>query len=311
MDKKTIKSQPFLKWAGGKTQLLSELEKYTPKSYGKYIEPFLGGGALFFKLKKQPAILSDLNEELINSYIVVRDNVENLIKILKHYKNDERFYYKMREKNPNKLDEIERAARIIYLNKTCFNGLYRVNKSGQFNVPFGKRVNPTVCEKKKLEGASSVLQGVKLICDDYKNVVRNFAKPNDFVYFDPPYFPIGGFSDFKRYTKEQFYEEDHIELRDLVRELVEKNVKVLLNNSNTEFVRKIYEGFKYKAVNTRRNISSNVNTRTGQDLIVIATEKKEITPSHFSRKGEILVNFPGTRFMGSKYRVLPFLWDCV
>jgi DNA adenine methylase len=310
--KKIIKNQPFLKWAGGKTQLLPELEKYIPKSYGKYIEPFLGGGALFFKLTKKPAILSDLNEELVNCYTVVRDNVDSLVKVLQQYPNDEDFYYEIRKKNLNKLDEIERAARIIYLNKTCYNGLYRVNKSGQFNVPFGKRVNPTICAKKKLEESSDALKGVRLICDDYKNVVRALAKPNDFVYFDPPYYPVGGFSDFKRYTKEFFYEEDHVELRDLVLELVNKNVKVLLNNSNTEFVRKLYEGFDYRAVNTRRNISSNASTRTGQDLIVIATQKKKKTSTHLGLKGkEILENFPGTRFMGSKYRVLPFLWDCV
>ena len=312
MIKTKQKVQPFLKWAGGKSQLLPELSKHIPKSYGRYIEPFLGGGALFFYLQPQKAILADSNEELINCYTVVRDNVEKLIKALRKYVNEEDFFYKIRAQNTARFGEVSRAARIIYLNKTCYNGLYRVNKQGNFNVPFGKRKNPTICDENKLRSASIALQGVSLLCDSYSNVIKHYAKAGDFVYFDPPYYPVGGFSDFKRYTKDFFYEEDHFELRNLVSKLVEKKAYVLLTNSNTEFVRKIFDSFKYKAVETRRNISCNAATRTGQDLIVIATAPQKKTSSRQTLHGKkLLENFPGTRFMGSKYRVLPFIWDCV
>lgn len=307
------KAQPFLKWAGGKTQLLSELMKYVPQNYGTYFEPFVGGGALFFYLHPKNAVLVDTNPELVNCYVVVRDIPEKLIKALKKgYLNREDFYYRVRGWKPESLDPVERAARFIYLNKTCFNGLYRVNKAGDFNVPFGKRTNPAICEEKKLLVAHQALQGVQIICDSYDKVIRARAKAGDFVFFDPPYHPVGGNSDFKRYTKEFFYEEDHIALRDLVEEVVNRGVLVLLTNSNTDFVRRLYNGFDYKVINTRRNISSKAETRTGQDLIVIATSPQKKTPSYFSLQGDqVLKNFPGTRFMGSKYRVLPFILDCI
>jgi DNA adenine methylase len=313
--KKTILSvqpQPFLKWAGGKTQLLSELSNHVPQKYGTYFEPFLGGGALFFYLQPKKAVLVDTNPELINCYVAVRDNPVKLIAALKKFINKEEFYYKVRAQNTEDLEPIERAARLIYLNKTCFNGLYRVNKEGRFNTPFGKRVNPSICEEKKLLAAHQALQGVQIVCDSYDKVVRTGAKAGDFVFFDPPYHPVGGSADFQRYTKEYFYEEDHIALRDLVKELVDRGVFVLLTNSNTDFVRKQYNGFEYKVINTRRNISSKAETRTGQDLIVIATSAKKKTASYFSlNSDQVLKNFPGTRFMGSKYRVLPFIWDCL
>ena len=308
-----VKVSPFLKWAGGKTQMLNELVKYVPRQHGTYFEPFVGGGALFFYLQPKKAILVDSNPELINCYVVVRDDPKRLIAALKKgYINREEYYYQVRNQEPEALDPIARAARFIYLNKTCFNGLYRVNKEGRFNVPFGKRVNPSICEEKKLLSAHNALQGVQIICDSYDKVVRTSAKEGDFVFFDPPYHPVGVNSDFKRYTKEFFYEEDHIALRDLVKDLVDRGVFVLLTNSNTEFVRRLFSGFEYKVINTRRNISSNAETRTGQDLIVIATSAKKKTSSYFSLQGDgVLKNFPGTRFMGSKYRVLPFIWDCV
>ena len=304
---------PFLKWAGGKTQLLDELIKYVPQNYGTYFEPFVGGGALFFYLRPKNAVLVDSNPELVNCYVVVRDEPEKLITALKKgYINREDFYYKVRAMKPEVLDPVSRAARFIYLNKTCFNGLYRVNKAGCFNVPFGKRKNPFICEEKKLLAAHQALQGVQIVCDSYDKVIRARAKAGDFVFFDPPYHPVGVNSDFKRYTKEFFYEEDHIALRDLVKEIVSKGVFVLLTNSNTDFVRRLYNGFEYKVINTRRNISSKSETRTGQDLIVIATSPQKKTPSYFSLQGDqVLKNFPGTRFMGSKYRVLPFILDCI
>jgi DNA adenine methylase len=306
------KARPFLKWAGGKTQLLPELTKHVPPTYGRYIEPMVGGGALFFHLRPEVAILGDLNEELINCYRVVRDEVEAVIGRLRRCLNEEEFYYRVRAQDPHELDTVCRAARTIYLNKTCFNGLYRVNKSGKFNVPFGRRRNPTICDEEGLRCASAALQGVRLVAGDYKDILREHAVVGDFVYLDPPYHPVGGYADFKRFTKEFFYEEDHIELRDEFHRLVETGSWVLLTNSNTEFVRSLYEGFDYAVLDTRRSISSNPSTRTGEDLVVMATRppRRSLARSTVQRSG-LLRNFPGTRFMGSKYSLLPFIWECV
>ena len=306
------KTTPFLKWAGGKTQLLPELLNHLPKTYKQYIEPFAGGGALFFHLQPKHALLADLNSDLINCYEVVRDQIQALIDELQEFVNDEEFYYNVRDQDPYSLNAVQQAARIIYLNKTCYNGLYRVNKEGKFNVPFGKRKNPTICDETKLLAAHKVLQGVELICGGYKEVLHKYARPGDFVYLDPPYYPVGGHADFKRYTKEFFYEEDHGELRDEFSRLIEMGCHVLLTNSNTDFTRRLYDGFDYKVVNTRRNISSKASTRKGQDLIVIGTLPSQKTPSQLSLRGsKLLEHFPGTRYMGSKYRVLPFIWQCV
>ena len=305
-------AKPFLKWAGGKRQLLSELVTLLPVRFDKYIEPFLGGGALFFHLGPVRAILADANEELISCYEVVRDSVIELIDELRSYRNDERSYYEMRELLPSQLGKVQRAARVIYLNKTGFNGLYRVNKEGHFNVPFGHRKNPIICDVPTLQAANEALQGVELVCGDYKDVLRTYARPGDFVFLDPPYYPVGGYADFKRFTKEFFYEENHLELRDEFARLVNTGCWVLLTNSNTSFVRKLYEGYNYKAVDTRRSISSNSTTRSGEDLIVIATRQPQRTPSQLAvRSTRLLDHFPGTRYMGSKYRILPFLWQCV
>ncbi len=306
------KAQPFLKWAGGKTQLLPELLNHVPNTYGRYIEPFVGAGALFFHLQPKRALLADLNGDLINCYEVVRDQIQSLIDELQKYVNDEKLYYKVRNRNPNRLNPVQQAARTIYLNKTCYNGLYRVNKDGKFNVPFGKRVNPTICDESKLMAAHLALKDVDLVCGDYKEVLQKYAEPGDFVYLDPPYYPVGGHADFKRYTKEFFYEEDHGELRDEFCRLVKIGCRTLLTNSNTDFVRRLYDGFDYKVVDTKRNISSKTITRRGQDLIVIATQSPQRTPSRLSLSGsKLLEHFPGTRYMGSKYRVLPFIWQCV
>ncbi|HCT84514.1 MAG: DNA adenine methylase [Bacteroidetes bacterium GWE2_42_24] len=304
---KTDMIKPFLKWAGGKTQLLEELSKYIPLSYNKYIEAFLGGGALFFFLKPKNAILADANPELINCYKIVRDNIETLIVTLNKYENEENFFYKIRSINLIELNEVERAARFIYLNRTCFNGLYRENKKGEFNVPFGKYKNPNICDEERLYEASNVLKSAKLICADYKAVLRRYAQKDDFVFLDPPYFPVGGYADFQRYTKEFFYEEDHIELRDEVNRLIKIGAKVMSTNSNADFINELYKAYPKQVIETKRLISSKASTRTGQDLIIYSTNGKKVINSH----EELLENFPGTRFMGSKYKILPFLWDSI
>lgn len=304
---KNSKVKPFLKWAGGKTQLLDELDKLVPKKYTKYIEPFLGGGALFFHLKPKNSVLADSNFDLINCYKVVRDNVDLLISNLSNFKNEEEFYYKTRAIDPDKLDEIERAARFIYLNKTCFNGLYRVNKKGEFNVPFARYKNPTICDEKRLYEAHQVLQNTKLICADYKTVLRRYSHENDFIFLDPPYHPIDPVANFQRYTKEFFYEEDHIELREEFNRLVKIGAKVIETNSNTDFINDLYNVYKIKVIETKRLISSKSKTRVGQDLIIYSKNGKKTINTH----KELLENFPGTRYMGSKYKILPFLWNSI
>ena len=301
------KTKPFLKWAGGKTQILEELKQYIPTYFNRYLEPFIGGGALFFYLKPKNAILSDSNVELINAYNIVKSYPLELIDILKKHKNNEIYYYKIRSLEPDKLGEIERAARFIYLNKTCFNGLNRVNKKGEFNVPFGHYKNPKIVDEERLLEASKALQNAKIISGDYKAVLRRYAQEKDFIYLDPPYHPVGGYSDFQRYTKEFFYEEDHIELRNEFNRLVKIGARVLLTNSNTPFVNGLFSGHDKKVLQTKRLISSKAGTRTGIDLIVSAINGKRSS----NTREELLENFPGTRYMGSKYKILPFLWDSI
>ena len=263
------KPKPFLKWAGGKTQLLSVLRQYVPKNYNKYIEPFIGGGAMFFDLCPNKAIISDSNEDLIITYLEIKNNVFELIDNLKIHKNNEEYFYSIRALQTDSLNNLERASRLIYLNKTCFNGLYRVNKKDQFNVPFGKRKNPKICDEDVLITASSLLQNTEIICGDYKTVLRKNAEKGDFIFLDPPYDPVGEYSDFKRYTKDFFYKDDHVELKNEVDRLVNNNCHVILTNSDSDFVLDLFKDFECKVIQTKRMISSNPNSRTGKDLIII------------------------------------------
>ncbi|MCX8530862.1 Dam family site-specific DNA-(adenine-N6)-methyltransferase [Chryseobacterium luquanense] len=304
-EEKVKSVKPFLKWAGGKTQLLKELERFLPSAYNTYIEAFLGGGALFFHLRPSKAILSDINPELINSYIQVRDNVEILIKELKKCLNTEEFYYEMRSKDLTILSDLERAVRFIYLNKTCFNGLYRENKKGEFNVPFGRYKTPNICDEVRLRESSEALQGVKIVCSGYKAVLKKYAQAGDLVFLDPPYVPVGKFSDFQRYTKDSFYDDDQIELRDEFKRLERSGVKVILTNSNADFVHELYKTHEINVFETKRYISSDLNTRNGQDVIIQSSDNLKIY------KEDLLENFPGTRYMGSKYKILSFLWENV
>ncbi len=303
-------TKPILKWAGGKHQLWKEIVRHIPHKYGKYIEPFFGGGAVFFGLLPDKAILSDSNPDLINFYTIVRDNVEDLIDSLKDYKNEEDFYYEVRSQNPSESTKLERAARTLYLNKTCFNGLYRVNKKGEFNVPFGRYKNPNFCDEESLRAASKALQGKTLICGDYLTVLKDYAEPGDFIYLDPPYLPISDYSDFKRYTKEFFYEEDHKNLAEEVNRLYNMGCHVILTNSNHPLVYELYDRFKIEVHKTKRHINSKGNKRTGQDVLIVAN------PPHFNF--ELLTTcqndpqfnkFPGTRYMGSKHNLINELWD--
>ncbi len=271
-----IEASPFVKWAGGKTQLLSELERHMP-SFEKYFEPFLGGGALFFRIiskTKLTACVSDANADLINAYKVVRDDVEGLISLLQRYeqsyrKDPHHFYYRLRSKTDIK-DAVENAARFIALNKTCYNGLYRVNSKGVFNVPMGRYKNPKICDSHQLRKASTALgrSKTKMLVGDYKDVLKD-AKSGDFVYLDPPFSPLSLTADFTQYTNNGFDQQDQVELAKVFRELDRKGCKVLLSNSDTEFTRNLYSGFPFKSIPVQRAISCKGNARTGyRELLV-------------------------------------------
>lgn len=263
------RATPFLKWAGGKTQLLPALLQHVPSTYDQYIEPFVGGGALFFRLQPAKAVLADSNPELINCYIAVRDQVAELVRRLGEYErlHSREFYYSIRMDTGG--DELERAARFIYLNKTCYNGLYRVNKQGQFNVPFGKYAHPYICEAEKLRAASQALQNTELVCADYKDTLEGYAKPGDFVYLDPPYHPVSKYSDFKRYTTEFFYSRDQRELAQTVKQLRQHGCNVLVSNSFCDFVLELYDGLEIVETSARRNINKDPAKRARVKEVIV------------------------------------------
>ena len=304
------KPTPLLKWAGGKKQMLDILIKESPQKYNKYIEPFIGGGALFFALQNANSIISDSNEELINLYKTVATNVEDIIGMLREMKNTSEYYYNVRSKDVTKLTNIERAVRIIFLNKTCFNGLYRVNRKGEFNVPYGNYSKPNICDEENLRNASIFLRQVKIIHGDYKHVLKEHAQAGDFVYLDPPYLPTSKYSDFKRYTKEQFYEEDQMELAEEINRLHDIGCHVLLTNSNHPLIHELYSRYEISVHNTKRYISSNANSRTGQDILVKVEPKKIFTVVQSKIQLPDQMNkFPPTRYMGSKQKLLENIWN--
>lgn len=265
--------KPLLKWAGGKTQLLSEILPKIPQKYGRYIEPFFGGGAIFFAVRPEGGIIADSNPELVNLYRSVASHVEGVIAQLRCYENTEEIFYAVRALDWTKLPPIEAAARTIFLNRTCFNGLYRVNKSAQFNVSFGRYKNPKIIDESALKAASELLSSTTIICGDYKTVLQKNAQRGDFIFLDPPYLPVSEYSDFKRYTKEQFYEEDHVELAAEVHRLYELGCHVILTSSNHPLVHEQYRKFVVKVVQTKRYISCNGKGRTSEDIIVTIPPK--------------------------------------
>jgi DNA adenine methylase len=266
---------PFVKWAGGKTQLLSKLDSRIPQ-FERYFEPFLGGGALFFYLASRlqfSARLSDANSELVNAYNIVKHDVEGLITVLeKHGKNYERapaeYYYKLRSAQLD--NDLESAARFIALNKTCYNGLYRVNRNGEFNVPIGRYKNPAICDRDQLRRASAALNysDAKIIACNYKQALKK-ASNGDFVYLDPPFNPLSASAHFVGYTKSGFGEKDQMELSQVVRELDRKGCRVLLSNSDTKLTRELYCRFDLSRVQVVRAISCKGSARTGYREILV------------------------------------------
>ena len=270
--------KPFVKWAGGKRQLITLLEGHLPKKFGTYYEPFLGGGALLFHLLNQSPNLkcniSDLNSDLILAYITIRDKVEQLVESLERhsgkYSADQReYYYSVRESAPK--NQIEKVSRLLFLNKTCFNGLYRVNSKGQFNVPLGRYTNPSIVNKENLISVSKILQSknIAIRCQDFEAILDE-AKKDDFVYFDPPYQPVSKTANFTSYTKCEFTYDDLKRLANVCQKLDKKDCKVLLSNSNTKEVRKLFSSkWKVVEVSANRAINSNSKKRTGHSELLI------------------------------------------
>lgn len=261
---------PFLKWAGGKNGLMDQLEPLFPVMgpFARYFEPFVGGGAVFFALSPRRATLSDLNPELINSWIQLRDDVEGLITALQTHAAEEEHYYAVRALDPTTLTPNERAARFMFLNRTCFNGLHRVNKRGQFNVPFGKYANPTICDAPKLRRVSAALRHCDIRHSGYEHVLES-ARPGDFVYFDPPYEPVSATANFTSYTNSVFGRPQQEQLAATFRALDERGVNVMLSNSNAEFIRNLYAGYDIQIVLAARNINRDAEKRGAVEEVVV------------------------------------------
>jgi DNA adenine methylase len=257
-------ARPFLKWAGGKSRLISDYEPYLPpvETIRHYFEPFIGSAALFFHLQPAQALLADCNRKLIEVYEVVRDDVDSLIAALQPHKNEKKYYYRVRAQDPRSLDKVERAARIIYMNKTCYNGLYRENQQGEFNVPFGRYKRPRICDEPRLRAASSALQGVELCAGDFGEAVAG-AGVGDFVYFDPPYVPLNATSNFTSYSRFGFDAHDHRRLARTIATLTARDCRVMLSNSAAPLVYELYDRAEYRLheIEARRNINSKANGR--------------------------------------------------
>jgi DNA adenine methylase len=265
-------SKPFVKWAGGKRQLMKQLVQLTPPEFNNYFEPFLGGGALFFELSKKNKIkkcyLNDSNTILINSYKTIKEKPLELIKELKKgkYKNEKESFLKIRAENPS--DLVKATARFIYLNKTSFNGLYRVNSKGQFNVPFGKYKNPTICDKQNILAVNLALQKDELLNGDFEQAVKK-AKKGDFIYFDPPYAPLNKKPSFTKYTKDDFTQKDQERLAELFKKLDSKGCFVMLSNSYVPKILNLYKDFSITTVNATRMINCKANGRGKIKEIVV------------------------------------------
>ena len=259
-----LETYPIVKWVGGKRQLMFELLKNMPQNYDRYFEPFIGGGALFFELQPDNAYISDMNEELINLYQVVRDNVDELITDLKKHDISKEYFMEIRNidrtNDYRNWSDIQKASRFIYLNRTCFNGMYRVNSKGEFNVPFGHYKNPRIVDENNLINCSNLLQRTEIRHADFSEILTK-VQEGDFVYFDPPYVPLSETSSFTSYTKDGFDIDMQFKLRDVCDELDSMGVKFLLSNSDTKLVNELYESYNIKKVFASRQINANADGR--------------------------------------------------
>jgi len=264
MDKNKEIPRPFLKWVGGKRQVIPQIKQYIPESYCRYFEPFIGGGALFFDLEPKIAYINDINKILISAYKNIKNHpleiinkLEDLQKIFYEKNNEERkiYFYEIRDAfNNTEYDSFLKTSYIIFLNKTCYNGMYRENSKGKFNVPFGRYKNPKILDEKNILAVSKLLTNAILSSCSFEKAVEN-AKKGDFIYFDPPYHPLSITSNFTSYSNGGFTKEDQIKLRDVFIDLDKRNCFVMLSNSDTKFIREIYEEFTQKTVSAARSIN--------------------------------------------------------
>lgn len=276
----------FLKWAGGKLQLIEQFENLFPSDFYNYYEPFIGSGAVFFYLKSKSkpnkVILSDTNEELINCFAVVRDKPSELIEVLLNHRkrHSKQYYYEVRDLESERLDSVSRAARMIYLNKTCFNGLYRVNSKGEFNVPFGDYKNPSIFNRNTLYRASQMLQDAALRVMTFDKVL-DFAGKDDFVYFDPPYIPLSKTSSFTRYSKSEFSIKEQNQLSEVFRALDSMGCFVMLSNSDHSLIRELYRDYDKNivVVRAKRKINS-VGSKRGAINEIVVTNYLTANASH-------------------------------
>lgn len=274
--------RPFVKWVGGKRQLLSDINRLRPKKFNTYFEPFIGGGAVLLHLQPSVARVADVNEELVNLYKVIRDQPEDLIIDLNKHKNTEEYFYEIRALDRDtdaykKLTNVERASRVIFLNKTCFNGLYRVNNSGEFNAPFGRYKNPAINDKDTIRAVHRYLatNDFQVTNQDFEKCVQE-AKKGDFVYFDPPYDPVSSSANFTGYSRGGFDRSDQERLRNVCDELHSKDVKFMVSNSSTDFIKKIYSEYpEPHIVKAKRAINSNGNDRGNVDEVIICNYGKK------------------------------------
>lgn len=270
--------KPFVKWAGGKTQILNKIKEYLPDSFNNYYEPFVGGGALLFELAPKVAIINDTNQELICVYKCLKDESMyiNLIDLLKDYesKHSEEFFYKIREMDRNEnfynTSILVRAARMIYLNKACFNGLYRVNSKGYFNVPSAKKAKVKIFDKDNLDALHQYFMNNKIIIsnEDYSKVVEE-TKPEDFVYFDPPYDTLDSKDSFTAYSKDSFGKKQQRELYEVFKKLTARGVKVMLSNHNTKFINELYKEYNIHVIEAKRMINSKADGRGFVQEVII------------------------------------------
>lgn len=272
---KIVLAAPVLKWVGGKRQLMDEIVPLLPKSYTTYYEPFIGGGAVLFELQPDKAVINDVNGELINLYNTIKDDVELLIEDLRKHENTSEYFYKIRELDRNKeeydiLTNVEKASRVIYLNKTCFNGLFRVNKAGEFNSPYGKYKNPNIVDEVTLRAVSKYFNraNIKIINGDFEECLKGVRK-GSFVYLDPPYDPVSSSANFTGYDKGGFNRDEQIRLKKICDKLNKRGVKFLLSNSSTEFIKDLYKEYDIKIVKAKRAINSNGNSRGEVDEVLV------------------------------------------
>lgn len=277
-----LKAKPFVKWAGGKRQIIDELKKYIPDEFNTYYEPFIGGGALLFELAPKKAVINDSNAELMNVYQVLCDDskFKKMCRVLNNYETNhsEEFFYEIRNKDKNKntfnrLSDYTRAARTIYLNKACFNGLYRVNSKNEFNVPFGKKSKVNTYDGNNLITVSNYLtmNDIKILNKDFEEAV-SYAKRGDFVYFDPPYDSDNNI--FTSYTEEGFGKEEQRRLAKVFKELDQKGVYVMLSNHNTTLINELYKDYHIHVIEAKRNINSNGKKRGKVEEVIITNFTK-------------------------------------